>query len=314
MNPRRVFLMGGAAAALALTEGCAAPGSSAFAQPRAVEIAAGVYSVRGATGEFGPANLGRIGNSGFIVGRDGVVAVDTGTSHRHGLALLDEIARITRAPVRRVLITHARQEFVFGALAYRERGIEIHMHVKAAALMRARCEGCLKTLRSVLGDREMQQTALFTPDAVFDDSHLVGVIGRPIQVLYFGASSGPGDIAVHDVASGTLFAGGLLNQGRIPDIADSDLGGWRRALAALRGVSAATIVPGHGAAGTAHVIDPIERYLNALEACVTRLLESGVGLSEIADRAALPEFASWDQYSTIHRRNASILYLRLESR
>ena len=41
MNPRRVFLMGGTVAALALTEGCAVPGS-AFAQPRAVEIAAGV--------------------------------------------------------------------------------------------------------------------------------------------------------------------------------------------------------------------------------------------------------------------------------
>ena len=314
MNPRRGFLMRGSVAALTLTGGCAAPGNGAFVQPRAVEVAAGVYVVRGATGEFGPANLGRIGNAGFIVGRDGVVAVDTGTSYRHGLALLDEIARITRAPVRRVLVTHARQEFVFGAAAYRERGIEIHMHAKAAALMRARCEGCLKTLRSVLGDSEMQHTAMFTPDAVFDDSHLVEAIGRPIRVLYFGTSSGPGDIAVHDVASGALFACGLLDRGRVPDIADGDLDGWRRALAALRSVSAATIVPGHGAAGTADVIDPIERYLNALEARVARLLAGGVGLSEIADRAALPEFAAWDQYATIHRRNASVLYLRLESR
>ena len=314
MNPRREFLIRGSVAALTFTEGCAAPGSSAFVQPRAVEVAAGVYSVCGATGEFGPANLGRIGNAGFIVGRDGVVAIDTGASYRHGLVLLDEIARITRAPVRRVLVTHARQEFVFGAAAYRERGIGIHMHAQAAALMRARCEGCLKTLRSVLGDSEMQHTAMFTPDAVFDDSHLVEAIGRPIRVLYFGASSGPGDIAVHDVASGALFAGGLLDQERIPDIADADLDGWRRALAALRAVSAATIVPGHGAAGTADVIDQVERYLNALEVRVAQMLEGGVGLSEIADRAALPEFAAWDQYATIHRRNASVLYLRLESR
>ena len=306
--------MRGSVAALSFTGGCAAPGNSAFVQPRAVEVAAGVYVVRGAAGEFGPANLGRIGNAGFIVGGDGVVAVDTGTSYRHGLALLDEIARITRAPVRRVLVTHARQEFVFGALAYRERGIEIHMHARAAALMRARCEGCLKTLRSVLGASEMQHTEMFTPDAVFDESHRVEGIGRPVRVLYFGTSSGPGDIAVHDVVSGALFAGGLLDRGRIPDIADSDLDGWRRALAALRGVSATMIGPGHGPAGRAEVIDEVERYLNALEARVTQLLEGGVGLSEIADRAALPEFAAWDQVATIHRRNASILYLRLESR
>ena len=314
MNPRRGFLMRGSVAALTLTGGCAAPGNGAFVQPRAVEVAAGVYVVRGATGEFGPGNLGRTGNAGFIVGSDGVLAVDTGTSYRHGLALLEEIARVTRTPVRRVLVTHARQEFVFGALAYRERGIEIHMHAKSAALMRARCEGCLKTLRNVLGDSEMQHTAMFTPDAVFDDAHLVEGLSRPIRVLTFGTSSGPGDIAVQDVASGALFAGGLLDQGRIPDIVDGDLDGWRRALAALRGVSATTIVPGHGPAGTADVIDSIERYLNDLEARVAQLLEAGFGLSEIADQAALPEFAAWDQYATIHRRNASVLYLRLESR
>jgi hypothetical protein len=26
----------------------------------------------------------------------------------------------------------------------------------------------------------------------------------------------------------------------------------------------------------------------------------------------LPEFTGWDQYDTIHRRNASIMYVRLE--
>ena len=61
------------------------------------------------------------------------------------------------------------------------------------------------------------------------------------------------------------------------------------------------------------MIDQVERYLNALEARVTRTLEGGVGLSEIADGAALPEFAARDQYATIHRRNASVLYLSLES-
>ena len=74
------------------------------------------------------------------------------------------------------------------------------------------------------------------------------------------------------------------------------------------------IVPSHGPAGTVDVIDQFERYLNALQARVTRMPGGGVGLSEIADRAAQPEFAAWDPYAAIQRRNGSVLYLSLESR
>src|SRR4029079_7465327 len=35
-------------------------------------------------------------------------------------------------------------------------------------------------------------------------------------------------------------------------------------------------------------------------------------LSEAPEAAGLPDFAAWDQYDTIHRRNASIVYIRLE--
>ena len=91
--------------------------------------------VQGARGEVDTDNLGRIGNAGFIVGDTGVLAIDTGTSYRHGVALLALIRRVTDKPVLLALITHTRQEFLFGAAAYREQGIPIRMHRKAAGLM-----------------------------------------------------------------------------------------------------------------------------------------------------------------------------------
>src|SRR5207344_635957 len=109
-------------------------------------------------------NLGRVGNAGFIVGDEGVLAVDTGTSYRHGAALLAAIRQVTDKPVRLALITHTRQEFLFGAGAYREQGIPIQMHRQAADLMRSRCERCLKTLNQVLGEAAMRGTAMFKPD------------------------------------------------------------------------------------------------------------------------------------------------------
>ena len=295
---------------VALAAGCASV--SAGDAPRAVEVASGVYMMRGASGEVDVANGGRVGNAGFIVGDDGVIAIDTGTSYRHGVDLLAAVRRVTDKPVELVFITHARQEFLFGAAAFRRHGIPIHMQRKTARLMLARCEGCLKTLKRTLGDDAMDGTSIIEPDVVFDDAHTVHSIGRPVRVLHFGASSGPGDIAVLDQQTGTLFAGGLLDAQRIPDIQDSDFAGWRQALTALRQQGVITIVPGHGPASGVQLIDTVERYLRQLEARLVELLDAGVSLSDVADAAALPQFEDWDQYAVINRRNASILFLRLE--
>lgn len=313
---RKLLLALIATAGTALLAGGAAAASPRDASrdeiARAVEVAAGVYMVQGASGEVDTDNLGHIGNAGFIVGDTGVVAIDTGTSYRHGVALLASIRRLTDKPVRLALITHARQEFLFGAAAYREQAIPIHMHRKAADLMQARCERCLKTLKQVLGDDAMQGTAMFKPDQEYEQSHSIDMIGRRIQVLYYGHSSGPGDVAVLDVQSGVLFAGGLLDELRIPDVQDSDLDGWTHALQALRGLPIKFVVPGHGPVASAKVIDGVERYLAQLRARVLALLRSGAALSEVPDALVLPEFALWDQYETIHRRNASILFVRFE--
>jgi glyoxylase-like metal-dependent hydrolase (beta-lactamase superfamily II) len=296
-----------------LVAGCAMAGTAGNgAAGTVVAVAPGVYMLRGASGEVSTQNLGRVGNAGFIVGPSGVLAIDTGTSYHEGLALLAAIARTTDKPVRQVLITHTRQEYLFGASAFRERGIPILMQRQAAALMAARCETCLKNLRRVLGEDEMRGSAVLVPDLLFDTSMAYTGIGRPVRLLSYGHSSGPGDSAVFDETSGVLFAGGLLDQQRIPDVQDGDMPGWKAALAALRRLPIKTVVPGHGPAAPAQLIDTVERYLNQLEARLFALMNAGAALSEAPDQAVLPEFTGWDQYDTIHRRNASIMYVRLE--
>ncbi|HWH82949.1 MAG TPA: MBL fold metallo-hydrolase [Burkholderiaceae bacterium] len=305
-----------AARAVALALGLGLAGAlQAQSAPAPIELAAGVYMVPGAPGEPDSGNLGRVGNAGFIIGRSGVLAIDTGTSYLHGRALLDAIRSVTEQPVRLAIITHTRQEFLFGAAAFRERGIPVAMQRDAAALMASRCETCLKTLRTTLGADAMRGTEMFKPDRVFGDPLEIDaavLIGRPIQILHYGHSAGPGDIAVLDPRSGTLFAGGLVDAGRIPDVIDSDLPAWRDALRALQALPVETIVPGHGPAGGKRAITQVERYLDQLSAHARALQRSGAPLSEVPDAVALPDFAGWDQYDTVHRRNASIVYLRYE--
>jgi glyoxylase-like metal-dependent hydrolase (beta-lactamase superfamily II) len=307
---RRVVLCMLAASLGGYLGACAAP---VAARPvSAVALAPGVYAVFGSGGVADARNLGRIGNTGFIVGPSGVVAIDTGTSYAHGQALLAAIAAVTELPVRLALVSHTQPEFLFGGAAFRERGIPVRMHRRTAGLMASRCDSCLKTLRQQLGNGPMQGTTMYGADQVFDATHELEGIGRPVRVLYFGHSSGPGDVAVLDPASGVLFAGGLLDAGRIPDIQDSDLRGWRSALQALRALGVRTVVPGHGERSSPQIIDGVERYLAQLEDRVRAMVTAGDSLLGAADAAELPEFDRWDQYETIHRRNVSIAFVRVE--
>jgi glyoxylase-like metal-dependent hydrolase (beta-lactamase superfamily II) len=178
--------------------------------------------------------------------------------------------------------------------------------------MAARCDNCLKTLHRVLGDAAMRGTTMFKPDQVFDDALTLQLIGRPVQVLHYGHSSGPGDIAVLDPLGGVLFAGGMLDHLRIPDVQDSELPGWRRALGALSALPIRSVVPGHGPLASAQSIQTVQRYLAQLEARVLELIRSGAALSDVPDAAALPEFKGWDQYDIVHRRNASVWFVRME--
>ncbi|MBS0445425.1 MAG: MBL fold metallo-hydrolase [Proteobacteria bacterium] len=308
----------GARALVAWLAGCLGvlAAHAAASDPKAVEVAGGVYMLPGEAGEEPNAtNLGRFGNAGFIVGPSGVLVIDMGTSYRHGKALLAAIARVTDRPVKLAIVTHTRQDFLFGGTAFRERGIPIAMQTAAAELMAARCENCLKTLRQQLGDEPMEGTAMYQADRLFDDGKAIdgqALIGRKVAVLYYGHSSGPGDVAVFDERTGVLFAGGMVDRERIPDIGDSDLPGWHRALAALRALPVKVVVPGHGPVGGPTAIDDIERYLSQLEARARALIKADTPLSEAADATELPDFARWQQYDTVHRRNAAIAYLRVE--
>lgn len=296
--------------------GCASQGPSDGVELQ--PVAPGVWMARGLGGEVDLANRGRIGNAALIAGPLGALVIDSGVSRRHGQALLAAARRVAPQPLRALLLTHVRQEFVFGAAAFQDAGLPVLMHPAAARLMRARCEGCLKTLQRVLGAAEMAGSRVAVPDRLVEvgDTTLSEAIGRPLQLLAFGPqaqSSGPGDLAVWDATSGTLVAGGMVDAETVPDVQDADFTGWRQALAAFaRLPGLRQVVPGHGPLAPPAQIGRIAAYLDALEARCADLLAAGTPLSEVADACDLPAFAGWDQFETVHRRNASIVYLRQE--
>jgi len=279
-----------------------------------VPVARDVYTFLGDSGEPSIANGANTGNSGFIVGPQGVVVVDTGASYRHGRAMLDAIARVTDKPVVLAIITHAVQDFLFGNAAFAERGIPLLSHAKSLDLMRSRCGHCLDNLKRLLGEEAMQGTRLVLPQQVISESTPLEVAGLHLQLLHFGWGATPGDLVVFDPGSGVLFAGGLVSVNRVPELRDGKLQGWLHALAELDNIEARWIVPGHGPVAQPSCIAALRRYLLALDAQVAGLYAAGRSLLEAVDEANLNAFSHWALYPAQHRKNVQQRYLELELR
>lgn len=297
------------AALLALACACAFAGDELLAE----EIARGVYAFIGDGTEPTAANKGFAANSGFVVGDSGVVVIDTGSSRRHGERMLAAIARITPLPVVLVVNTHATQEFIFGNGAFAARGIPITAHRETVRLMQDRCTHCLENLRPVLAE-ELEDTVLALPGREIDASTSIDAGGRRLELLYSGWSATPGDLAVFDPASGTLFAGGLATSGRIPEIRDCDFEGWLHSLDGLLAWPVARVVPGFGPPSGPEALAATAAYLRDLDGRVKSLYARSGSLLDSLERAGLPAYERWDMYAALHRRNAQHRYLQLEIR
>ncbi|RTZ42422.1 MBL fold metallo-hydrolase [Candidimonas sp. SYP-B2681] len=280
--------------------------------PPMQELAPGVYAIIGENAEAAPENHGAVGNQGVLIGDDGVILIDTGTSARYAAEQLDALKRLTPKPVVLAINTHQSPAFVFGNGTLALQGVPILAHRDVADLIRQRCERCLKKLNEVLGAQEMAGTTVTVPDRLIEGAMVITVAGRQLDIVYFGHTSSPGSIGIIDRASGVLFAGGLVSIGRIPDVKDARIDNWLDALDKLKARKPRLLVPGEGPVSAPSQVDDLAGYLRALQSSVIGVYKGGAGLGEAAKLSRLPQFERWPLYDPLHNKNVEQLYLQLE--
>ncbi|MCX7072110.1 MAG: MBL fold metallo-hydrolase [Gammaproteobacteria bacterium] len=275
-------------------------------------LADGVHADLGAATELSRDNRGEIANSGLIVGSRQMLAIDSGVSRAHGERLYQAWTARADRPFAGLLLSQPAQEFLFGAGAFQRHGVAVLAHRDAARLMRQRCENCLTHLREVLPGGLMKGTALVTPDRLLDAAAPIDLGDRVVQLIDAGPATTPGTLAVFDPASGTLFAGGLISQQRIPSLRDARIPQWLAALEALRPLPIRRIVPGFGPVGDRRQIDDMQRYLREIDRAVRAEYQRGASLLETVAAVQLPAFADWNAYASLHPQNVQYLYRQLE--
>lgn len=304
-RPLRALL----AAACCLTSTLAAAAVESLPVRR---VARNVYVIAAPVADADSSNRGRVVNTGFIVGRKGVIVIDSGANHRHGQAILAAVARVTKKPVKLLINTHPHPQNVLGNSAFADRGTAVLASAATVAAMAERCPTCLASLRRSVGDEAMRGSRIRLPDTPLTGSQVLELAGRRLRLLHFGHGHTEGDLAVFDEAAAVLFAGDLVYAGQIPHLSEARTAGWLAALDRLAELPIRVLVPGRGPVGDAGDLAPTRSYLSALTQRVVVAYEAGRSADEAIPLAELPEFSGWHGYAERHGRNVQHVYFEIE--
>ncbi len=310
---RRIARWAALLVAAALTGCASAPPADADALALQT-IAPGVYVAAGVLEDWGPANRGRVANTGFVVGTRCVAVIDSGGTHSHGRALRAAVRRTTPLPVCYVINTHAHPDHLLGNEAFIDGAAEAPQfvgHRRLPAALAARGPFYLNALQRDFGPEDAG-ARLIAPTRTVDTTLELALGGRTLSLKAWPTAHTDADLSVLDAASGTLWLGDLLFVDHTP-VLDGRLKGWLAALDALRGWAVVTVVPGHGAPSRdwPGALDAQQAYLTRLQADTRRALRERLTLTQAVERIA-PDRPQWRLLDVFHARNVTAAYAELE--
>jgi glyoxylase-like metal-dependent hydrolase (beta-lactamase superfamily II) len=219
-------------------------------------------------------------NVGAIVGGDGVLLVDTRSSHRQAEQIRADLAAITSLPVTRVVDTHRHWDHCFGNAAF--HAAEIWGHERCAAGIRETGAFTLASLPERYPEmtEEFREVRIVPPDHTFADRASVAWGGRAVELRYLGRGHTDGDtvVVVPRAAGGpdaeVVFAGDLFENGAPPSFGDGYPLDWPATADRVVELMGDVIVPGHGAVGDLTFASAQAADIRAV-AALARLVHAG---------------------------------------
>jgi glyoxylase-like metal-dependent hydrolase (beta-lactamase superfamily II) len=240
------------------------------------KIGEGIYAAIGADG-------GKAGsNAGFVVGSNGVLVIDTFIGAEPAKALLAEIRKVTKLPVRFVVNTHYHLDHTGGNAVFAQEGATIVAQKNLRGWLRTEN---LKFFRDPKPEQKAMVEALVLPDETYNDAVDIYLGSRQIQVRYMLGHTG-GDSVVIVPDADVVFGGDLVWQKHLPNLIDATTSDWVKTLEKLLADHpSATFVSGHGDVATPADVRDFHDYLVTLREAVANARSSGKTDQALVDAA-----------------------------
>jgi glyoxylase-like metal-dependent hydrolase (beta-lactamase superfamily II) len=302
-----------------------AQGYAPLQTPLIVEQVPGhpIYYSVGNPGIPGQANQGNTSNAGFIVTDDGVVVFDALGTPSLGWALLQKIRQTTAAAIRYNVVSHYHADHIYGLQAFKDHSGAIIIAQDRAREYRENEETAderagqrLDQRRQALAPWVNADTRVVPPDITFNDRLALALGGRRFQLIYAGPAHSASDLMMMVEPDGVLFAGDIVQNGRIPfmNSDDVDTRQWLRALATVAQLDPRFIIPGHGRPSTAakEAIAFTRDYIGFVRSRMAAAVESWTDFEVAYRQTDWSSYAGMPAFDANNRGNAYRIFLELE--
>jgi cyclase len=272
-------------------------GQAASAQTGLAKIADGVYSYVDTRNPSPATSFGA--NAGIIIGRDGVVVVDTLTSAKEAQRFIKDIRAITDKPITYVVNTHHHLDHSLGNSEFVKLGAVVVAQKNCRKEAQKDADTILKlALNYGFTTEALEGTTIALPTLTFTDKMTIELGDRTVELIYPGHSHTNGSSVVLIPDAKVLFVGDALFTNFHPNMRDADVNGWIKSLDTLSALDAQKIIPGHGPISSKQDIADMKQYLVVFDAKARELSAKSQDPAYIASelKKALPKREYFDMF------------------
>lgn len=242
-------------------------------------------------------------NTGVIIGKHGVMVVDTQATPLMAGAVIARIRDVTDLPVTHILLSHYHAVRVLGASAFGAHSIIASAGTLDLIRERGEADKASEIGRfpRLFRGVESIPPGLTWPDTVFDGALTIDLGDCPVVISHPGRGHTAGDTIAWLPEHRVLFAGDLVEWKTACYSGDAHLADWPGTLDRLAAMEAAALVPGRGDAliGRAQVdagIAATRAFVTDLYETTRRFAVNGRPLGEVYREvmaAMTPAYGDW---------------------
>ncbi|HZQ14009.1 MAG TPA: MBL fold metallo-hydrolase [Pseudolabrys sp.] len=235
----------------------------------------------------------------FIVTKAGVIATDPISLRRPAAkAYIEEIRKITQAPIKYVIYSHAHYDHIAGGKPFKDLGATFIAHKNAR-------------------DRivELKPADVVVPDQVVDKQKTISLGGTTLELIYVGRNHSDSTLVMRLPKEKIIFTVDWIPLGAIQfrEMADTYLPDIEQGLKKVIAMDWDRLIAGHPGPGGRQIGTKDDArnqlaYLQDLSAAVKKAVNEGKSYADAEKEIKLPKYEKWGGYEAFLQMNIERYY------
>ena len=235
----------------------------------------------------------------FVVTKAGVIATDPiGERRPAAKAYIEEIQKITKAPIKYVIYSHGHYDHIAGGQPFKDLGATFVAHRNAKKRI-----------------AELKPADVVVPDQVVDTDKTITLGGTALELHYVGRNHSDSTLVMRLPKEKIIYTVDWIPlQGvQFRGLADTYVPDIEQGLTKVIAMDWDKLIPGHPGpggrqTGTKEDVKNDLAYLQDLSAAVKKAVDEGKSVADAQKEIKLPKYESWGNYGPFLPMNIERYY------